>query len=211
MDLLIRLLDSLTPWGTQSLLALFLLLVACGFGLPMPEDVILVTAGILAARDVTDYSATQVVCFSGVILGDLTVFLIGKKFGPVIKSRGIFRKILTPERDAQVARIFNTWGLKVIFAARFMPGLRMPVFLTAGTWQVPTWKFLALDGSAALISVPLWIMLGHAFGSHLEELAVVMTRFQSTLLGLTALVVLSVPLILLRQRQKKKRPSRSHF
>jgi membrane protein DedA with SNARE-associated domain len=204
MDLMIQLLDSLTPWGTQSLVAIFLLLIACGFGLPMPEDVILVTAGILAARNITDYSMTQFVCFTGVILGDLTVFLIGKRFGPVIKSRGVFRRIFTPERDAQVARIFNTWGLKVIFAARFMPGLRMPVFLTAGTWQVPTWKFLALDGGAAILSVPLWIMLGHAFGSRLEELAVVMNRFQSVLLGLTAVVVLSVPLILLRNRRRKR-------
>jgi len=202
LGLLIKLLDTLTPYGTHSYLAMFAILIACGFGFPMPEDIILITGGILAARGVTDLMTTHVVCFAGVIIGDCVVYWIGRKFGPTVKSKSVFKKIFTPERDAKVAAIFRRYGDKVIFMARFMPGLRMPVFLTAGTWQVPPWKFLALDGSAALISVPIWILIGHAFGSNLEELESFLSRFQVGFYAVLALIIAILVVFAVRRQRK---------
>jgi membrane protein DedA with SNARE-associated domain len=170
---------------------MFLLLLACGFGLPLPEDITLLTGGILASRNITDLLITNVVCFTGILLGDGVVYMLGRRFGPVLKSRGIFKRLINEQRDLKVAAVFRKYGDKVIFMARFMPGLRMPIFMTAGIYQVKAWKFFLLDGFAAMISVPVWIYLGFIFGENIEQLHRVARRFNFAIYGVVAFIVVS--------------------
>ena len=70
--------------------------------------------------------------------------------------------LLTPRRYALVQAKFDRYGNRLMFVARFLPGLRSAVFLTAGmTHRVSFLRFIALDGLAAAISVPIWVWLGY--------------------------------------------------
>ena len=181
------------------------ILLACGFGFPMPEDVVLVTGGMLASRHVVDLLATNVLCLIGVLAGDGTVFCIGYRLGPKLKQTKFYQSILHSDREEKVARWFKNYGDRVIFFARFTPGLRMPLFLTAGMYRISFWKFLLLDGLAALISVPLWIWVGYFFGSNLELLEAKMKQFQMGIYFLLALVlVLIVGSVLMKKKWMKK-------
>ncbi|MEY4631449.1 MAG: hypothetical protein RIQ81_1569 [Pseudomonadota bacterium] len=204
MRVLLDLLEFLTPYGTHSLVVIFAILLACGFGLPMPEDIILISAGILASHNVFDQTSAHIVCFAGVMIGDGIIYTMGLKLGPQLKRRRPFNKILTPERDAKVTEVFRKYGTKVIFMARFMPGLRMPIFLTSGIFQVKWWVFLALDGIAALISVPLWVHLGYIFGAELETLEKMTRRFQVGIYSILALVIAAFLIILWLRHRKNK-------
>ncbi|MCB9229349.1 MAG: DedA family protein [Deltaproteobacteria bacterium] len=201
MKLIIELLNHLTPYGHLGYFIMFAILLACGFGFPMPEDVILISGGILASRGVTDFFMTFVVCMLGVLIGDGIVFSIGRKMGPKIRETRIFRKIMHTNREAQVSRWFTRYGDKVIFFARFAPGLRMPLFMTAGMYQVSFWKFFFLDGFAALISVPVWIWIGYVFGANLELLEEKMKQFQ---IGIYSVLAAVLVLILAFWYVKKK-------
>jgi len=192
MKLVLHLLDFLLPYGMYAYGIMLALLLACGFGFPMPEDVILVTSGMLASRGVVDHMWTNVVCLIGVLLGDGIVFLLGYRLGPQLQQGQFYKSLMKDGREAKIHTWFSKYGDRVIFFARFAPGLRMPLFLTAGMYHVPFWKFLTLDGLAALISVPLWIWVGYFFGSNLEMLEVKMRQFQ---LGIYS--VLGVGLIVL--------------
>ena len=66
----------------------------------------------------------------------------------------------------------------ICFIARFMPGLRSPIFLTAGILGVHPLIFLALDGFAALISVPAWIWLGYYLGKNIDTALDKAAQFQ---------------------------------
>ncbi|MCX6123995.1 MAG: DedA family protein, partial [Proteobacteria bacterium] len=90
---------------------------------------------------------------------------------------------------------------KIIFMARFMPGLRTPLFFATGSYQVPFWKFFLLDGFAAIISVPLWIYVGYLFGANLEELEQVIRHFQ---FGIFAALAILITLIVTSIMIKKK-------
>lgn len=192
MSLLLDLLAFLTPYGFYSYFAMFGLLIACGFGFPMPEDIVLITGGILSARGVTDVWTVNIVCLIGVLGGDGTVFFLGRKFGHRIKSFPVIRRILNESNDRRVNQIFRKYGSKVIFFARFMPGLRTPIFMTAGIYRVSPWTFLSLDGFAALISVPVWIHVGFLFGQNLEELEKKIKDFQVGIYVILALVLVLV-------------------
>lgn len=205
MQILIHLLTFLEPYGTHAYFIMFAILIACGFGLPMPEDVVLVTGGILSSHAVTHFSITNAVCLAGVLIGDGTIFFLGRKIGPRLKSRGIFKRLLNEKREATARALFQKYGDKVIFIARFMPGFRTPIFFSSGTFGVSPAKFFALDGIAALISVPLWIYLGHLFGENLEELERKMRQFQFGIyFVLAGLVILFVGYAFFKKRALKK-------
>lgn len=178
MQILIDLLNFIQPYGTYSYFVIFAVLLACGFGLPLPEDITLIAAGILAARSIIDFNTAVALCMFGVLLGDGIVFWLGSHYGTRLRGTRFFRIILPEKRDAAVKAVFQKYGDKVIFMARFMPGLRTPLFFATGSYHVSFWKFLFLDGFAALISVPLWVYVGYLFGSNLEELERVVRKAQ---------------------------------
>lgn len=144
-------------------------LFACGIGVPIPEDITLISAGILASKGSISFIGANIAGFVGVLVGDMLLFFIGKKFGRRVFTWPIFRKIFTEERIQKAEVKILKHARKVCFTARFMPGLRAPIYLTAGIMKVPTKTFIFQDGFAALISVPVWVYVGYIFGNNIEE------------------------------------------
>ena len=173
-----QLLAFLEPYGTHSYLGMFIFLLICGMGVPIPEDIILIVGGILSASGVCNFWVTLVVCMAGVLIGDGVIFLVGRRYGARVKRTWLFRRMMTEKVDAKIVGVFSKYGDRVVFMGRFMPGLRMPIFLSAGIYHVPVWKFFMLDGLAAVISVPLWIWVGYVFGDNLPILEKRMRQFQ---------------------------------
>ncbi len=93
---------------------------------------------------------------------------------------------MTPKRFQSVQEKFEKYGKMVIFVARFMPGLRTPIFLTAGiSKKVTPFRFFLLDGFAAIISVPLWVYAGYHGAHNLEKLMKVVKKGQKGTIILT--------------------------
>jgi len=147
--------DSLSLWGP------FLLLQLCSIGFPMPEDIVLVTAGVLGAQNNIHVLKSMGLMYLGILIGDGIVFLAGKKLGYHLLETRIAKALIQPERFGKVQAMFLKWGKWVIFVGRFLPGLRTPIFFTAGTLRFSSLKFFAMDGFAALISAPLFVWFGH--------------------------------------------------
>jgi membrane protein DedA with SNARE-associated domain len=201
MTILIDLLNFIQPYGTYSYFVILAVLLACGFGLPLPEDITLVAAGILAARNIIDFNSAVALCMIGVLLGDGIVFGLGSRYGTRLRNTKFFSIIIPERRDAAVKAVLQKYGDKVIFMARFMPGLRTPIFFATGSYHVSFWKFLFLDGFAALISVPLWVYVGFLFGSNLEELEKVVRKAQFGIYtALAFLIVLFISAYFLKKR-----------
>ena len=68
MDLLVDFL--LNFYGPTPYLLIFGILLLCGFGLPIPEDITLFAGGLLAYYGVVDLSVMTFVAFLGVMVGD---------------------------------------------------------------------------------------------------------------------------------------------
>lgn len=150
-------------------LGLFVVLTLCGLGLPIPEDVILLTGGYLVHRGITRYPITLAVSLLGVVVGDNSLFFLGRHFG----SRLVRYFSLGAGRKSQIERIeafMQRYGHRAIFYARFLAGLRALVYLSAGSFGVRPAVFLIYDLSGALISVPIVVTLGVVFGKQLELL-----------------------------------------
>jgi membrane protein DedA with SNARE-associated domain len=169
------------------------ILILCGLGLPIPEDITLFAAGLLSYYGVTDVYLMIAVCLLGVLIGDSAIYYLGFHFGRKLTKKWIFHKLLPDDRLAMVQKQFRKKGNKLIFAARFMPGLRAPIFFSAGTLHLPYRVFLFYDGSAALISVPLIIGAVYYFGDELDHVVRVIQRIEH---GLGFVIIAAVLAIL---------------
>jgi len=149
-------------------LGLFAVLLLCGLGLPMPEDIALLAGGFLVHRGVTRYPITLAVSLLGVVAGDNSLFFLGRRFGTgLVRYFGLNR----PGSQAQINRIrafMRRHGHRAIFYARFLAGLRALIYLTAGSFGVTPLRFLAYDLLGAIISVPIVVSIGYLFGGQLE-------------------------------------------
>jgi membrane protein DedA with SNARE-associated domain len=183
----------------------FSVLVLCGFGLPMPEDVVLATGGVLAwlssdGGEVTVGSMIRdpglltmvAVGLAGILCGDAIIFLAGRRFGHRVADIAPLRRIVTPAKLEAVEKHIRRRGNLVVLIARFLPGLRAPTFFTVGHARMPLWEFLAFDAAAALVSAPFWVGLGYWLGSDLQELARAASRFSHYILLGVAVVLLAL-------------------
>jgi len=153
-----------------SYVGLFLVLFVAGLGVPLPEDIPLIAGGWLCHHHPqTNVYLMTLVGLIGVLVGDGLLFNMGRRFGTQLVGHRWLQRIAKPWLVAKAQEKFDLHGAKIIFLARFMPGLRSVIFLIAGTLRVPYWKFLIFDGSAALISVPVWVFGGWYFGGRIEE------------------------------------------
>jgi membrane protein DedA with SNARE-associated domain len=167
-------------------IAVFGVLLLCGFGLPVPEDITLVAGGFIssmacsvdgtflqALKSCNEVHYMLAVSMAGVLIGDSTMYFLGRIFGEKLLKIKFFSKIVTPERYQWIQEKFAKHGFWFIFAARFMPGLRSPIFVVTGiSKKVSYLKFVLTDGIAALISVPVWVYLGFWGERQLSDLKV---------------------------------------
>lgn len=205
MNKIIEYLQILEHYGNNSIYIIFAILIACGFGLPLPEDIPLILAGLLSGQGFVGLTFTLSMCMGGVLLGDSIIFMIGSRYGNKAKKLYVFKKVFTEEREKKIAKWFKKHGNKSIFFARFLPGLRMPIFFSSGTYKVPFWKFFLIDGFAALISVPVWVCLAYSFSENLDVLEEKLrTANYSLYIILGLVIVVGFSFIFLKKKFKEK-------
>jgi membrane protein DedA with SNARE-associated domain len=151
---------------------------ASSFGLPVPEELTLVSAGLVAymAKNPDMFPppyegavgvstlTLSIVCFFAVFFSDLTVYMIGKFFGGKIIKTKFFQKQVAGEGFNKINSWFQKYGGWACGIFRFTPGLRFPGHMSCGLLGISVWKFMAVDGLAALISVPTQVYFVSTYG-----------------------------------------------
>jgi membrane protein DedA with SNARE-associated domain len=111
------------------------------------------------------------VCIVGVIIGDSFLYFIGRFWGAkLVKMPFISKRLLTPERLASISENFKTYGVKILLFARLTPGIRAPIFLTAGITKLPLAYFIMADAIYAVPGVTILFFLSYWFTDSVLEL-----------------------------------------
>jgi membrane protein DedA with SNARE-associated domain len=182
-------------------MAPFTILLLCGLGLPLPEEVALVGAGILLYQEKVEFTAITAVCSAAILLGDSIPYWLGRNWGLAALKSPVISKVLHPERFASLERRFGAHGNWVVFSCRFMPGLRLPAYFVAGTLRMGFPRFLLLDVLGVAISVPTSIWLGRLFGGSVDEL----TKKTKDLHLILAFAVFALAVVFVWRAWRRKR------
>jgi membrane protein DedA with SNARE-associated domain len=177
-------------YGPIPYLAIFLILLACGLGIPIPEDITLFAAGVLTYYGVCDVWIMIAVCLVGVLIGDTFVFWLGHHFGRRLIKKWPFRLFLDETKIEGVREKLHRKGGKFLFLARFMPGIRSTIFFTTGLLHLPYRNLLIYDGLAAIISVPAIVYTVYYFGDFLERVIHMIQKVEGGIFGLIIALIL---------------------
>ncbi|MEK6246889.1 MAG: DedA family protein, partial [Planctomycetales bacterium] len=136
-------------------------------------------------------------------LGDLLVYSIGRYLGHnFLRNHPRFAHWLHEDREKQMEVLIQKHGLKVFFVARFMVGVRAPLYLAAGALRVPWRKFLLIDGICATVVVTVVFWLSHRYGRYVGGV------IRNSQIAFTVIVVVIVVGVLIyfwiRRRPSKK-------
>ncbi|MFO1518622.1 MAG: DedA family protein [bacterium] len=191
---------------------LFVILLLCGAGLPLPEDLVIITGGYLAYLGETRFLPTLIVLYAGAMIGDFLLYGIGRRYGSDIIAHRRLTWLFTPKRVKAINHYFHQYGSRTLFFARFLVGLRAPIFLSAGAFKIPFSKMALFDGAAALLSIPLLTYLAYHFGGELDQLIVWVKRVEHGIWVIAALFFLFIGFkVISRLRQKAPEPKEEDF
>jgi membrane protein DedA with SNARE-associated domain len=190
-------------------------LLAGSFGLPVPEEIILIVGGLVAYMGTrpdlypppydgaprVDGVLLAILAFLAVIISDTLVYLIGRYLGKKLMRTERFSRILKPQLMEKIQTWSQKYGVWVSGIFRFTPALRLPGFLTCGLLEIPFWKFLLIDGTAALVSVPTQVLLVYWYG---DKILAYFKQFKIVVISLVAvaLVVFIVKKIMDKRKIK---------
>ena len=162
------------------------------------EDLATIAAGIVVARTGADPLLPMIAVILGTGLGDMGLYALGRwgsetKMGRRLRAR----------RAVSRAEIWmRSRALPAVFAARFMPGFRLPVFTASGLVKAPVLP-VALIVS---VTTPVWIGL-------LFEVARTLGRSGATALthwALPAGLALAVVAMILGQKSHGEKECSTH-
>lgn len=202
MELLISFFTDYGYW------AVFFVLIICGFGVPIPEDITLVSGGVIAGLypESVNSHLMLLVSLIGVLAGDSCMYWLGRYYGARILRFKLIRKVVTLQRLRMVREKFAQYGSRVLFVARFLPGLRAPIYIVSGiTRKVSYPHFVFIDFCAAIISVPIWVYLGEFGAKNLDWLHAQIQKGQTIIYIL--IVALAAFLFWKWKRSKKQTKS----
>jgi len=185
--------------------AVILLLALCGVGVPLSEELIVITGGLVVARSGASLPGMMLAAYVGMLIGDGLLFRIGRTLGPRALAQRHLQRLMPPARQERLRAVFARHGAWALFFGRFLPGVRASLLLLAGASGFPVGRFLLADASAALISAPLLTWLGYRFGSGV--LARVEGSLRGLLLAALALALGALTLAALRRRRRSSATS----
>ena len=203
MEWLLDHLQTLSPASVHLTIAGILLL--CGLGLPIPEDISLISAGYIAHLGVVNVHTAFAVCLAAVLGGDAIAFLVGRLWGGRLLEWPPAKRLFSERKQRRVRAYFRKFGSKVIFIGRFLPGLRFSIFLSAGTLRVRPTVFFTYDALAALISVPVLVYLAWYFGDQMDQVIAWVRRSEYGILVVASVAVLFVTIKIVRHRRQRRR------
>ncbi len=167
----------------------------------VPSETVVITAGVVAAAGSLNLPLVMVAAACGAFAGDNAAYLIGFRFGGRATDR--FMRGEKGRRSLRWAEgQLNERGGELIAVARFIPGGRTAVTLSAGTLRFPWHRFALFDAIAAVIWAGYASLLGYFGGKTFEGAA-----WKGLLLALGIAFALTggIELVrwLLRRRQRK--------
>jgi membrane protein DedA with SNARE-associated domain len=160
-------------WEYWPILTTFCLLVAAGLGFPMPEELPVVGAGIWVGQNWEERPLSFLalpVCILGVVISDGLLYGIGRIYGTRLLEYRWIARLLPPEKRTRIENNFHHYGVKILLFARLLPGIRSPIFITAGIMKLPLKRFLLADGIYAIPGVSLLFFLAFWFGNSFKNL-----------------------------------------
>ncbi|MDT8860624.1 DedA family protein [Alkalihalobacillus sp. MEB130] len=198
MDTMI-LIDFIKQYGY---IALFFIVAIGLFFFPVPNEVLLMSGGLLATTKLLDPLPTFLVLFSSIVLHGTILYVIGH----AVYQHSHFEKrshSIWYSRAEKGRELLEQYGLKAASFSYFFPFIRHAVPFSIGMSGI-TYRLFALIGfSSALVWLTIYFLIGFYYGSSIKDWSSFVQQLIYTLVAIAA-VVIAVQ-VLKRRKQRQRR------
>lgn len=178
-------------------LAIFFIILLTTF---ITEDGACFAAGALVSQGKISFAVALAACFSGILIGDIGLYWIGRIFGKPLSNTRIFKYFVSDVSLAKASKWIDEKGALAIVISRFISGLRMPTYLVAGFLKISFPKFAFYFFVATIIWTPI-LVSSSAFAFKLIPP-------QYIFFGIIILFVIFRIIFILTNKRKRKRFTR---
>jgi membrane protein DedA with SNARE-associated domain len=182
-----------------SYIGLFVLLILGAIGLPFPEGATLIVCGVLIFTHVIKSIPALLIAYSGILIGDLLAYSLGRKYGRMIVTHKRFHRIISPERLLKLEDMFNKKRALLVMIGGHLVG---EIFIVAGVMRMPLSKFLAADAIASVVTIAIWTGIGYIGGNSLQVIKKDVTRVEH--IAILFVIILLLIYLLFRYFKSRK-------
>lgn len=163
----------------------------------VPSETAVITAGVVAASGDLSLGLIIPAAAAGAFIGDNIAYLIGHRFGGRATER-FFSGEKAKQRMDWAEEQLDERGGELIVVARFIPGGRTAVSLSAGTLGYPWRRFVVFDLVATLLWASYSALIGYYGGKTFES-------FWGLVLALTTAFAIAGGIELVRWALRRRR------
>ena len=186
--------------ATYGLLAVFLLMVGESCGLPFPSEVIMPTAGLLAAGGHMNLVAAIIAGAAANLVGSLIAYVLAARFGePLLLGPGRYVGIRRHHLE-MADGWFQRWGLPAVFIGRVLPVIRTYISFPAGLARINLTWFSVLTFVGALPWVAALALVGYLLGKNYDRIS---GPLEKGAIGIAVLVAIVVVVWYVRGREPR--------
>lgn len=162
-------------WGYPIVLLGAMLENTILLGLLLPGGTLVVLGAVYAQNGSMELPMVLLLAWAGTVLGASLDFTLGRLgLHSRLAGTSLYGR-LEPRLDAG-GRFLHRYGIAAFLLAHFVGHIRSFVAITAGITRLPVRRFLLAEGIAALVWNLIFVGLGYALGTHVDELQRVVGR-----------------------------------
>lgn len=161
MDTLLSLAE---PWAYVAIAILAVGESGAMAGLFLPGETIMILGGVLVYEGQADLVPMVLCAWLGTLVGDVTSFYLGRRYGPRLRTTWLGRKI-GEERWNKAERYLKAHGGKAVLVGKFVGVMRALLPAIAGAGKMRWRTYLAVDIPASLVFGGGFVLLGELAGS----------------------------------------------
>lgn len=159
--------ETISAWLSQyGSIALFGLLILGIVAFPVPEETMMVVAGILMYEGTLPIAPTLLAAYAGSISGITISYFVGRTFGRYLIHRWGKQLGITDDLMEKMHRWFERFGIWMLLIGYFIPGVRHFTGFSAGFTYLHFGSFALFAYLGALIWVSTFLSIGYFFGSY---------------------------------------------
>ncbi|WP_238457401.1 DedA family protein [Alkalihalophilus pseudofirmus] len=187
-------------------MALFLIFSIGLFFFPVPNEILLMSGGLIATTAYVDPIPAMFVVYSSILVHGTSLYIVGHFLGtksiPIKEERSIWYR-----RALKGKELLDRYGLKAASFSYFFPFIRHAVPFSVGLSAISYQRFAAIGFSSAFVWMNLYYWIGFHYGRSIKDWSSFVQQLIYTLIGIAILFGIYTFIKYRRERHRKQQPN----
>jgi membrane-associated protein len=168
---------------------------------PFPGDLVVVLGAWYAVKGEISWAAAFLAVTAGALAGAWIDYRIGAALAPRLDRRLARWSPISEERLLRFEASYRRWGVLLLAANRFLPGIRAFLFVAAGASGIPLRTVLLFGGISAIAWNAVLLGAGALVARNAEDLVRLVDQYtRAAWIALAAAALVAVAVLAWRRR-----------